>query len=120
MDNRTIDITSEGKDAFHMALSLFDPPGKKVVGYKATAKRLTFFWMESSSAGYTKLLYPLTIPQAADFALGWLATVDYGREPDHDGSNGKGWRLFNDTWGRIDGDSYAFAAIEPAWAMYGK
>lgn len=120
MDNRHIDITSEGKDAFHTALSLFNPPGNKVVGYKATAKRLTFFWLESRSDGYTKLPYPMTIPQAADFALGWLEHADYGREPDHDGENGKGWRLFHDIWGRVDNDSSSFVAIEPVWAMYGK
>jgi hypothetical protein len=26
----------------------------------------------------------------------WLEEVDYGEEPDHDGANGKGWRVYCD------------------------
>lgn len=49
-----------------------------------------------------------------------IAHADYGRQPDHDGDNEKGWRLYNETWGMVGGDHSAFAAVEPAWAMYGK
>ncbi len=57
---------------------------------------------------------------AADFARLWLAEQNYGNEPDHDGDNGKGWRLYNEAWGRVGGHTYSFVAIKPAWAMYGK
>lgn len=56
-----------------------------------------------------------------DIASDWLLGADYGEEPDHDGSNEKGWRCFRDTWGRIDGmGSAAFLAVEPFWVEYGK
>jgi len=57
---------------------------------------------------------------AADFARRWLSQVDYGREPDHDGDNAKGWKLYNEEWGRVDSDSSAVIAVAPVWAMYGK
>ena len=63
---------------------------------------------------------PMTLEQAADFAVGWLEHADYGREPDHGGDNGKGWRLYCEDWGHVDHDHYAFAAVQPVWAMYGK
>jgi hypothetical protein len=57
---------------------------------------------------------------AADFAWNWLAEQDYGEQPDHDGSNHKGFVLFNDAWGHVAGDRYAIIAVGPAWAMAGK
>jgi hypothetical protein len=55
-----------------------------------------------------------------DFVSKWLSQVDYGTEPDHDGSNGKGWTVWNDSWGRVNGEWQSFVAIKPTWAMYGK
>jgi hypothetical protein len=57
---------------------------------------------------------------AADFAWSWLVEQDYGSQPDHDGSNHRGFILFNDAWGHVGGDSYAIIAIGSAWAMAGK
>lgn len=118
MDNQRIDVTSEGNEHFHKVLSLL--PHKNVVGYRQEKGRLIFYWSDWREPKATKFLYPYTIKQAGDFALGWLEHVDYGPEPDHDGSNGKGWRIYNEDWGHVDHDQYAFVAIEPAWAMYGK
>lgn len=119
MDNFHFEMTSEGNEDFKTALKLFGgKSGRKVVGYRSDAKRMVLYWTDSERA--TKLPYPMTLEQAADFVLGWLAHADYGREPDHDGSNGKGWHLFNEAWGHVDGEWQAFAAIEPCWAMYGK
>lgn len=50
----------------------------------------------------------------------WLETVAYGPQPDHDGSNGKGWRVFNEAWGHVAQERFAFCAIQPVWAMYEK
>ena len=116
MDNFHFDMTSQGASTLKTALSLFDQ--RKVTGYSTDGAKLVLYWSESPNA--TALPYPMTQKQAADFALGWLEHADYGREPDHDGSNGKGWRLYCEDWGFVDGDHYAFAAIQPVWAMYGK
>lgn len=119
MDNFHFDMTCEGDATLRAALALFKPPGGTVTGYSVTDnKRLVFHWSESDRA--TKLPFPMTLAQAADFAIGWLEHADYGNEPDHDGSKGKGWRIYNEAWGHVDGDWSAFVAIEPAWAMYGK
>ena len=57
---------------------------------------------------------------ASEFVWEWLQNADYPDEPDHDGSNSRGFRIYNEAWGHVDSDSYAFIAIEPAWAWHGK
>ena len=54
------------------------------------------------------------------FADAWLKDTHYGGAPDHDGDNGKGYRIFNEAWGHVCGMYEAFVGIEPAWLMYGK
>jgi hypothetical protein len=119
MDNFHFDMTSQGAQTLKTALSLFNPPGRKVEGYSTDGKRLVLYW-GGKSPGMTRLPFPMTLEQAADFAAGWLEHADYGGEPDHDGDNGKGWRLYCESWGHVNNDAYAFAAVEPVWAMYGK
>lgn len=120
MDNFKFDMTSKGASTLKAALALFNPPGRKVTGYsEEPGKKLVLYWSNSSPKA-VKLPFPMTLEQAADFAAGWLEHADYGHEPDHDGDNGKGWRLYCENWGHVDGDSYAFAAVQPVWAMYGK
>ncbi len=79
---------------------------------------LILLWHEERDA--VPLPYPLELDEAASFVKGWLKRAPFPAEPDHDGSNGKGWRVFNEAWGHVAGHHYAFAAIQPAWAMYGK
>ena len=116
MDNFKIDITSEGDTQFKTAMTFFRH--SKVTGYRVDGKRLILYWTKSDKA--TPMLYEMTLPQAAEFVLGWLSNQDYGREPDHDGDNGKGWRLYNEAWGHIGTEYQAFVAVEPVWAWYGK
>jgi len=118
MDNFQFDMTSTGTETLRKALSLFSPPGGKVRGYSTDGQKLVLYWSESPKS--TNLPFPMTLEQAADFASGWLEHADYGNQPYHDGDNGKGWRLYCDYWGRVDQDYYAFAAVQPVWAMYGK
>lgn len=121
MDNFRVDITSEGKESLKTALGLFR---RKVTGYSigegsvAPRKRLVLYWGPSEAA--TPLPVALSLEQAADLAVAWLEAADYGAKPQHEGSNGKGFRLYCEAWGQIDGDSFAFAALEPVWAIYGK
>ncbi len=118
MDNFHFDMTSTGASTLKAALALFNPPGGKVVGYNIVDNRMILFWANSPKA--TKLPFPMTLAQAGEFVAGWLEHAEYGKRPDHDGDNDKGWRLFTEIWGMIGGDHAAFAAIEPCWAMYGK
>ena len=118
MNNFHFDMTSKGAVTLKKALALFNPPGNKVEAYKVDGKRLVLYWLKSEDA--TPLPYPMTLDQAADFAAGWLEHADYGHEPDHDGDNGKGWRLYCESWGQVGSNHRAFAAVEPVWAIYGK
>ena len=119
MDNFHIDITSEGSINAAMRIA-FSGRSHKASFYKVSAtKGLVFGWSDSMRDGI-KLPFSLDADGAADFATRWLAEQDYGKEPDHDGDNGKGWRLYNESWGHVDDDWAAFVAVKPAWAMYGK
>lgn len=90
-----------------------------IPGYAVNAGRLVFFTYDDPKM--VAFPCPIGIDRAAEIASDWLLTRDYGREPDHDGHNEKGWRCFRDTWGRIDGmGSAAFLAVEPFWVEYGK
>lgn len=122
MDNFRLDITSRGKENLKLALRLTQRG--MVTGYSlgeasvAGRKRLVLYWAPSERA----IPFPcaLTIEQAAEIAAAWLDSSDYGSEPQHDGSNSKGFRLYCEAWAQIGDDWSAFAAVEPAWALHGK
>jgi hypothetical protein len=146
MDNRTIDVTSVGEAELGMALRLAWPgaPGSKATHYKAVGltekvayygeptfrhavsnhetddgtPTLILFWHEER--GSLPLPYALEIDEAIPFVSGWLKKAQRGPEPDHDGDNGEGWRVFTEAWGHVAGHQYAIVAVQPAWAMYGK
>lgn len=80
--------------------------------------RLILFWTNHSEA--TPLPAPMDCAAAVPFVKSWLSAADYGREPDHDGDNGKGCRIYNEAWTHINGMWQAFVAIEPVWLEYGK
>lgn len=68
-----------------------------------------------------ELPYPLRVDEAINFVSGWLENAgNPGKEPDHDGDNGAGWRVFTEYWGNVGDASYSILAIQAAWAMYGK
>lgn len=149
MDNRTIDIISEGKDSIAIALRLVWPSavGGKATHYKVAkyvdkktyylddsgkttghsvkmeeddkgVPTLILLWHEECSA--LPLPYHYDLEASTGLVEGWLKSVDYGREPDHDGYNEKGWRIFTERWGHVAGHHYAIVAVQPSWAMYGK
>lgn len=149
MDNRFIDVVSEGDGALALALRLIWPnvPGGKATHYKMMnliekteypirdgkvahhsttmvedsrgVSTLILLWSDERDA--KELPYPLDLEESIAFVRGWLVhSANYGREPDHDGSNGRGWRVFTEDWGHVAGYHYAIAGVQPAWAMYGK
>lgn len=91
-------------------------------GPRRGERRLVLYWVdpEKSVEGYHPFPAPVDAEAAAPFIRAWLDVVDYGRQPDHDGDNAKGWRVYNESWGHVAGRFQAFVAIEPAWFMYGK
>lgn len=82
--------------------------------------RLVFFNYVGTVTDHVALPFHLDAKSAADFARRWLAEAEYGKQPDHDGDNKKGWRLYNEAWGHVDSDHGAIIAVAPSWAAYGK
>ena len=139
MDNFSIDITAEKADTLKEVLQIVfrhNAPGKKAthwmelvipaksewLGASSTRKALVLMWGEENKSGAEchRFLTPLDAAGAYEVVSRWLADMDFGDEPDHDGSNGKGFRIYCDFWGHFEGLRYAIAGIVPAWAMYGK
>lgn len=118
MDNFKIELVSEGRQKLIDAFKLLQQ--SHAIGYAVTDKGMVFFWARASTPEYTPLPFKMDLAQCAEFAWGWLQQADYGKEPDHDGDNGKGFRLYCEDWGHVAGRWEAFVAVEPCWAMYGK
>lgn len=62
------------------------------------------------------LPFPLDATTAPQFVANWLAHATYPVEPEHDGSNEKGWHVFieeDDCW-------EVLLTVQPCWAMHGK
>lgn len=149
MDNRVIDVVSEGEEGIKMAMRLIWPsalggeathyilgrfsartryygekggnPIHHVTSLEKSEKgshTLILLWHEERES--IQLPFPLDLDGATQFVSQWLKSADYGREPDHDGDNGKGWRIFTEDWGHVAGHHYAIVGVQPAWAMYGK
>lgn len=85
---------------------------------RGTPKRLVFYWV--AAEGVTPFPVPMTAEGVEPIVRAWLETAQYGPEPDHDGDNDKGFRVYNEAWGHVGGMYQAFVAIEPIWLMAGK
>lgn len=149
MDNRTIDVVSEGDHGIALAMQLIwkRAPGGKATHYiidkyesvtkyycgdgvktthhstdmvKGPKGVLTLIFLWSAEGDSTPLPFPLDLEGATQFAKHWLEVADYGPQPDHDGDNRKGWRIFTEEWGHVAYYHFAIVGIQPAWAMYGK
>jgi hypothetical protein len=148
MDNRTIDVTSEGDEALLLAMELIWPnaTGGKATHYKLAQLKpevryygepktthhfkslvvdpkqgtptLILLW--HNEEGATQFPYEMDLKEAYQFVIGWLKRANPGPQPDHDGDNNAGWRLFTEDWGHVWTSTHAIFAIQPAWAMYGK
>lgn len=138
MNNFGFDVTSLGDEHFVATLKLaLEMRGfKKATHYRigpsagrtpmdVVAHRLVFFWAEPKDlpkdARASALPYEMDHDAIASFALHWLKNgAVYGKRPDHDGDNSRGWRVFVEDWGHVDGSFYGLIGVQPVWAMHGK
>lgn len=123
MDNFHIDIVSNNRKHFETAMEIaFDhAPGKKASYYRISKEKgLILYWTEFKNKEAQPLPFEMGMKAATDFVWHWLEDAERGNEPDHDGDNGKGFRIYTENWGKVDDDWQAFVAIKPIWAMYGK
>lgn len=117
MDNFYVKIVSEGKPHLAVALGLFN---EKCVGFRVDEQKNRIILYKYKSEKMTPLPFPMQGDALVEFCWGWLQAANYGPQPDHDGDNGKGFACYCEGWGHVDNEHQAYAAIEPAWAMYGK
>lgn len=147
MDNRVFDVTSQGSLRHVLAIAFQNAPGRKATHFLVThmTKKTTYYcdkagqphrhiteWVEGAGGkptvvlcwheehGATPLPFPLDEEAAEQWLAQWLKHAEYGSEPDHDGDNDRGWRAFCTSWGHVGSRHYAFLAVQPEWAMYGK
>ena len=115
MDNFEIDVTARFRQPLAWVLGIISREHKRVMYFKSSRDMLTVFWCEHPQA--QPLPYTMLVEDMAAFIAGWLATADYGDEPDIDGSVTRdGWRVFNS---QQYGYQEAFT-VTPAWSLHGK
>jgi len=140
MDNFRIDVTSKGAPALVQVLRLIElnegrlrvhgfrlEKGEFETGSSRTyvpTERIILYKTRPSHPheGFTPLPAPINLEMAVAMVMSWLEFEDtqYGPELDHDGSNSRGWRAYNENWGHVHGEWEAFVAVEPHWAWHGK
>jgi hypothetical protein len=121
MDNRIISIQSEGRKDFNLAFELLFKDHKATHYFEDPTKGFIFLWHEEPSA--IRLPYSLGWQGSASWAWGWLLErkdADYKEYLDHDGDNGRGFRIYNGEWGHVVGHPYSICAVLPVWAWYAK
>lgn len=96
-------------------------PNGKAWGYKSTKDTLVFAWNKAAGKNFVPFVTPIGPEQAYDIVKSWCEEVaDYGKEPHWDGESKKSHRVYCEDWGHVEGNAYAFVAIQPYWAVYGK
>ncbi len=141
MDNNRLIVVSETKTDFSLAMQLAFRHHHKCMGWTIWQPKrgehdkdrpeellgvcdgpyLVLHWTKTDSdKEINRLPAEMDCDLATDFAWDWLNKQLFGTQPDHDGSNHKGFIVFNESWGNVAGKWSAIVAIGPAWAMAGK
>lgn len=120
-DNFHIDVRTRGLAALKAALTIAFSEHRKIQSYRVDpVKGMIFYWV-TEGANRNTLPFILDGERGAEFAHRWLEeTAEYPAEPDHDGSNSKGWRVYTDAWGSVNGEDYSVCAVQPFWMAHGK
>lgn len=143
MDNQKFDITSESDRALELSIELVmtrkwtPPEGERAYFWlidppledRKVSRLIISMWKDprpyyhdgyKDEIQWTAFLTPLDHVGLTDQVKRFLASADYGPDPGHDGSNGRGFRVYNEAWARIGNCWTADFAVEPSWAWYGK
>lgn len=116
-DNVVLRVNGEGLDRLKTVMKLAEWP--YAVGYAVSGDCFVLFWTKHESM--TAFPTRLTMDRCAEIAFDWLKEADYGKQPDHDGDNEKGWLCFTEAWGHVAPYGWqAFIAVKPCWMLYGK
>lgn len=126
-DNYQLRIKSNHfKDIEHFASLLFGQEMAKFRSFKSytlilgeinkdTREKVDVLYIYSTDEGKSRFPFEkeVTDPKRlANFILDFLDVVSYPPQPDHDGSNKKGYDITSEKWNYI--------SVKPCWMMYGK
>lgn len=120
-DNYNFNLRHDKKAFFEKMFEIaFDQ--YKATYYTSNENELVFYWSDPGIKGAVPLMHPHDPSEAAAEAWGWLTKIaKYEQEPDHDGSNKKGYIIQNDKkWSQVNGSFYGILKVSPTWCMYGK
>ena len=128
-------LEADSQEQLVLAIKILQRWHKKVTHYVAGVDRdnvpfLSLLWGDHKRGEALPLIAPLDDADAIALQVqSWLKTVEYGRQPDHDGDNSKGFRLLGakgpamypaDSWRSCDWDFYSVLTVQPKWIEYGK
>lgn len=121
-DNYAFDISAEGRTTFDLAMKIAFGCHSKAVAYEVVDGTMILYWaFPHYSKTVQKFPYEMKLEDASNFVWGWVQEAKHiGREPDHDGDNSEGFRVFNQAWGHVNNSWEAFVGIQQVWMMYGK
>ena len=139
MDNRVFNVNGSGQETLAKVLELaFSQEGQNTKAeYFVVDKKkgLILLWYVNDTwrKKVSKFLTPLTAKAVTPMIAEWLQSDEaktieldhWDENADHDGSNSKGWRVYCERWGHIEGEdglSYdgSIVAITPAFMWHGK
>ena len=102
-----------------LEVAFYDHKGAKAWMRDDTARQFVFYWTDKDRDQAN--VFPLAIDteMASLLVKGWLATVDYGRQPDIDGSCSKGFRITN-RHASYPGDWSIMFVVEARWMEHHK
>lgn len=123
-DNVRIHVQSGSRRSFDIAIELA-MRGNKATHYRVDGEKgLVFYWVQPDGReDVIPLPCEMTVEAVSAFAWAWLESrpdEEYHEELDHDGSNGRGWRVYNEAWNRVGSEWQTSFAVLPVWIWYGK
>ena len=135
MDNRQFNVNGKGKDMLLRALELAciqegqeDNPAR-IQSWKVTPEDgLILYWMITEGNPLPGVA-GVTAEEFLPILWAWLSDPkernkikvdEWDANPQHDGRNGEGWRVYCGDWGHVGGSSFAICAVKPVWLWYGK
>jgi len=137
-DNLHLDIRAKTRENFNLAIQIAVSFQFQVRSYAIDPKKgLVLLWIGKDSDSSKATDYPFPVPldakAAADMAWAWLQE-EWEKDPkvrvacdpdapaygDGDVISERGFRVYNETWGKVAGHEYALCAIQPAYIWLGK
>lgn len=126
MDNRVFNINGESKAQLLQTIILA-LDGAEVDYYKITKKGFVIYWSNTDTKDVIKLPVSHTADMISEVIFKWLLDSEpenfdiseWDSNANHDGHNGRGWRVYTEDWGQL-GEWQTKVAVLPVWLWYGK